>query len=141
MIQKLKNAFGKVYLTIEVDIVNRWVHTNWFGHLTEESVKTGTEAYTQAVKESGFNCVLNDSRKVLGSWDHSIEWALREWVPQAVYAGIKYFALIAKPGSFSEESAATLTSRINVFDMRIFENKTDAVEWLRPHALNLKLAS
>ena len=87
MKQELTNAFGNVYLTIEVDLLNHWVHTNWIGYLTEEITKAGTEAYTEAVKESGFNCVLNDSRQVLGRWEHSVEWALHEWVPQAVYAG------------------------------------------------------
>src|SRR5690349_16794073 len=83
--QELRNAFGNVYLTIEVDLLNHWVHTNWVGHLTEEITKAGTETYTKTVKDSGFNCVLNDSRQVVGRWEHSVEWALHEWVPMAVY--------------------------------------------------------
>jgi hypothetical protein len=139
MKQELKNAFGKVYLTIEVDILKHWVHTNWVGYLSEENTKAGTEAYTRAVSESGFHCVLNDSSRVLGRWEHSLEWALHEWVPQAVYAGIKYFALVAKPGSFSAENAAALMAGVHGFEMQIFDSKTEAENWLLPLCLNLEL--
>lgn len=137
--QELRNTFGQVYLTIEVDLLHHWVHTTWRGHLTEEITKAGTNAYTQAVKDSGFRCVLNDSRKVVGRWDHSVQWALREWVPIALAAGIKFFALIAQPGSFSEESANVLTSNIHVFQMRIFYDINEAKDWLQQQCLNLHL--
>ena len=138
MKQELTNAFGNVFLTIEVDLLNHWVHTNWMGYLTEECTKNGTVAYTKAVKKSGFNCVLNDSRQVLGSWEHSVEWALQEWVPQAVSAGIKYFALIVNPESLSADSAVALTSGVNLFEIRIFDDQAEAENWLRSHCLKLK---
>ena len=139
MKKELTNAFGNVYLSIEVDLLNHWVHNKWTGHLTEEITKAGTEAYTKAVKRSGFNCVLNDSRQVLGRWDHSVEWALQEWVPQAVYAGIKYFALIVNPDSFSADSAEALTTGVNLFEIKIFDDQAEAEDWLRSQCSNLNL--
>ncbi|MFC5272377.1 hypothetical protein [Adhaeribacter terreus] len=45
MTQELKNAFGKVFITITVDQKNRWIATNWLGYQTEESIKAGAGAY------------------------------------------------------------------------------------------------
>jgi hypothetical protein len=139
MKQELTNAFGNVYLTIEVDLLNHWVYNNWIGYLTEECVKAGAEAFTQVVKEAGLSCVLNDNREVLGRWDHSIDWALQEWVPMAASAGIKYFAIIAQPDSLTASSAATLIPGVHFFEMRAFDDKAEAENWLRPHCLSPNL--
>ena len=66
MIQELKSALGKVYLTIETDPENRWIFTDWQGYLTAENIKTGAKAYTDALAASGFSCVLNDTRSMRG---------------------------------------------------------------------------
>ena len=55
--QELKNAIGRVYLTIDTDAENRWVAVEWMGYLTAESIKAGAQAYTDALAASGFSCV------------------------------------------------------------------------------------
>jgi hypothetical protein len=135
MRQELKNAFGKVFITISVDHRNRWVHTNWVGYLTEENIKAGALAYTRAVAEAGFHCVLNDTSQVVGGWDHSLDWVVSYWGPEAVKAGIKHFAIIITPQSFAETSASNFYANLKSFDIKVFDNKTHAEAWLRPYAL------
>lgn len=130
MKQELRNAFGKVFLTISPDLDNRWVHTDWAGYLTQDNIKTGALAYAKTVKEAGFNCVLNDTRQVVGSWDHSLDWVLNEWAPQAAAAGIRFFALIATPESFAESTASSFYSKISAFEVKMFNNEDDARTWL-----------
>jgi hypothetical protein len=134
MKQQLKNAFGKVFITISVDIKNRWIHTNWVGYLTQDNIRAGAMAYTNAVKKHGFNCVLNDTSEVLGSWDHSLDWVLDEWASQAAAAGIKHFALITTPESFAGASASHFSNNNKAFDVRVFDNDTNARSWLRQHS-------
>lgn len=135
MRKQLTNAFGKVFITITADTENSWIHTNWNGYLTQENIRAGALAYTNAVKEHGFSCVLNDTSEVLGSWDHSLDWVLDEWSEQAAAAGIKHFALITTPESFAGTTASNFSSNNKAFEVRVFENKTTALAWLRQHSL------
>ena len=133
MRQELKNIFGKVFITITVDTENRWVHTNWVGYLTQDNVKAGALAYTNAVKESGFSCVLNDTSEVVGSWDHSLDWVVNEWSSEAVAAGIKHFALVTSPASFAEATASNFSANNRAFEVKVFANATCAEAWLRQY--------
>lgn len=135
MRQELKNIFGKVFITINIDTENRWVHTNWVGYLTQDNIKAGALAYTTAVKENGFCCVLNDTTEVIGSWDHSLDWVVNEWAIQAAAAGIKHFALITSPESFAAASASNFRAHNKAFEVKVFDNSTNAKAWLQQHSL------
>lgn len=138
MRQELSNIFGKVFLTIEVDRKNKWVHNDWVGYLTMDNVKSGGLAHLNTVKEAGFSCVLNDSSKILGSWDHSLEWTAKEWAPLAARAGIKHFAMITSPDSMAESSAVNFSNLVAAFEVRVFNHITDAKDWLRYQSVGVK---
>jgi hypothetical protein len=131
MIQELKSSLGRPYITIEDDAANRWVSVDWAGYLTPDSIKAGAAAYIAAVAESGFHCVLNDTRKVLGPWDHSLDWVLNEWAPNATKAGIRYFAMISTPDSMADASAAKFYAQLKGFEVRIFGTDEAGKAWLR----------
>lgn len=135
MRQEIKNAFNKVFLTITLDQVNRWVHTNWVGYLTEDNIKAGALAYTKAVADSGFSCVLNDTRQVVGSWNHSLKWVVNDWGPAAARAGIQHFALITTPESFAQTSASDFYAQLKAFQVQVFDNQLAAESWLRQYSL------
>jgi hypothetical protein len=138
MRQELKNAFGKVFITIVTDRANRWVHTNWVGYLTEENIKAGALAYTNAVKEAGFCCVLNDTSQVVGSWDHSLDWVVNQWAPQAARAGVRHFAMITNQESFAASTAKHFFTGLKAFEVEIFDNRKQAEEWLQQYSLATK---
>jgi hypothetical protein len=135
MRQDLKNAFDKVFINITIDSRNRWVHTNWIGYLTEENIKAGALAYTKAVQEAGFTCVLNDTSQVVGGWDHSLDWVVNHWAPQAARAGIKHFALITTPESFAGSTASNFYAHLKAFEVKVFDDKAQAQAWLRQYSL------
>jgi hypothetical protein len=134
MKQELKNAFGRVYLTIENDKLNRWIHVNWMGYLTADNIKTGAAAYTAALAEAGYSCVLNDTRLILGSWDHSLDWVLNEWGPNAANAGLKHFAMVTTPETFAESTASNFYENITAFTVQKFDDMQDAKTWLQLHS-------
>ncbi len=137
MTRELINAFGRVYLTIETDSTNKWVHVNWMGYLTAENIKTGAAAYTAALAEAGYNCVLNDTRLVVGSWGHSLEWVLNEWAPQAAQAGLKHFAMITTPETFAESTAMEFYQNSIAFEVKTFDDMQSAKTWLQRYSLPL----
>lgn len=133
MKQELKSSLGRPYVTIEDDTTNRCITVDWVGYLTVESIKAGAHAYTTALAEAGFQCVLNDTRKVIGPWGHSVEWALTEWAPRAAAAGLRYFAMITTPDSLADESAQSFYAQIKSFEVRMFSDEQTALAWLQQH--------
>lgn len=136
MRQELKNAFGKVFLTIEVDTRNRWVHVNWIGYLTADNIKTGAAAYTVALQRAGFSCVLNDTREVVASWGHSLDWVLHDWSPSAARAGLRHFAMVTDSGTFAGSTAADFYTNLTAFQAEVFDDMGKARNWLRFHSLS-----
>ncbi|QHL87343.1 STAS/SEC14 domain-containing protein [Nibribacter ruber] len=131
MIQELVNPFGKVYLTIKKDAENKLIYVNWVGYLTEENVKTGALAYTKTLAEAGFHCVLNDTRSIVGSWNHSMDWVVKEWAPSAAKAGLKRIAMLSSPQSFGETSADTFIKEQMAFEAKCFDDMEAAKRWLQ----------
>ena len=131
MTEELKSSLGRVYLTIETDYENRWIFTDWQGYLTAENIKQGAQAYTVALKKAGFSCVLNDTRSVRGPWDHSMDWVINEWAPNAATAGLRNFALISTPETLADGSAANFYAHLTAFEGHVFDNMADARHWLR----------
>ena len=134
MKQELKSSLGRPYITVETDTTNRWISVDWVGYLTADSIKSGAHAYTTALANSGFRCVLNDTRKVIGPWDHSLEWVLNEWGPAAAAAGLRYFAMVTTPDSLADGSAQTFFAQLKAFEVRLFSDEQTAMDWLRQHS-------
>ena len=131
MKQELKSSLGRPYITIESDATNRLISVDWVGYLTADSIKAGARAYTKALAESGYHCVLNDTRKVIGPWDHSLEWVLNEWAPNAAAAGLRHFAMITTPDSLADESAQSFYAQLKEFEVRMFSDEQIALQWLQ----------
>ena len=131
MTQEFKSPLGKVYLTIETDNENRWIFADWQGYLTVSNIKEGAEAYTNALAKSGFSRVLNDTRSVRGPWDHSMDWVINVWAPNAAKAGLRYFAMISAPETLADGSAANFYGQLTAFQGQVFDNMADARDWLR----------
>lgn len=133
MMQEYTSALGKVYLTIETDVKNRWIFADWQGYLTAENIKEGARAYTAALAASGFSCVLNDTRSVRGPWDHSMDWVINEWAPNAAKAGLRHFAMISTPETLADGSAARFYGQLTAFQCQVFDNLAEARQWLHQY--------
>lgn len=129
--EELKTSLGRTYLTIDTDLKNQWIAVNWMGYLTADSIREGAQAYTDALAKSGFVCVLNDTRSVRGPWDHSMDWVINEWAPNAAKAGLKYFALVSMPETLADGSAANFYAQLTAFNADVFNNTEEAEQWLR----------
>ena len=134
MKQELTSALGRVFLTIEDHPSHRWVAVEWRGYLTAENIKTGARAYTEALARSGYACVLNDTRAVLGPWDHSMDWVVNEWAPNAAAAGLRHFAMITTPESMADQSAANFYAQLKSFEAQVFDDVEAAQHWLQQRA-------
>lgn len=138
MRQELKSSLGRTYLIVEPDPLNRWIDVNWMGYLTSESIKTGAAAYTAALAKSGYNAVLNDTRAVLGPWEHSLDWVINTWAPQAAAAGLTHFAMVTTKESMADASAVRFYQQLKAFRAEMFSDLEEAKSWLRQFSLGTK---
>jgi hypothetical protein len=128
-----RNKFNKVYYTMEHDPINNWNYSNWIGFVTVEEVIKGCELGLQFMKGWPNDKLLNDNSEISGPWSGANEWIANQWMPQALKLGLKKFAHIVSPNFFSQLSAKQLVTKIEAsnFEMRIFESRKDAEDWLR----------
>jgi hypothetical protein len=129
---ELTNGFGKVYLTIEYDKTNHWVYNNWIGYQTYTGIITGADACLHPLREHACPYLLNDNRKVLGPWDHAVEWIVTNWVPRALAQGLTHFANVVSPEAMAAHSAESMYLGIaGRLEMRMFGTLAEAQVWLR----------
>ena len=127
----LTNSFDKVFLTIEFDAANQWVYNNWTGVLPTEKVIQGCQATIDFLRQNRCAHMLNDNRKIIGSWNSANDWIAANWMPQVLKLGLKRFAHIVSPGIFGQASAAEMVTRVgNQLEIRLFQDVEKAKEWL-----------
>jgi hypothetical protein len=128
---ELLNSLGIVYFSTEYDPRHNWVYNNWKGYQTFDNVVAGAKACLEKLKK--FNCsrILNDNIAVSGPWDHANTWIKEEWIPQAITAGLKYFAHVVTPNTLAEMSAQEMhQNAAGIFEMQVFSDLIDARTWL-----------
>ena len=135
MRQELKSVLGRTYLTIEPDASNRWIDVNWMGYLTGDNIRAGAAAYTAALAQSGYCAVLNDTRAVLGPWEHSLDWVVNTWAPQAAAAGLTHFAMVTTRESMADATAVSFYQQLTAFKAEMFSDIETARNWLRQYSL------
>ena len=52
-------------------------------------------------------------------------------VNMAAAAGLRYIAMITVPESLADESALAFNAQLTAFEMKMFDNETEAQKWLR----------
>ncbi|TVT43591.1 STAS/SEC14 domain-containing protein [Hymenobacter setariae] len=128
----LINGFGNVYLRITYDAANRWVCNEWIGYQTYIGILAGADACLQPLQENHCAYLLNDNRRVIGPWDHAVEWVVSNWAPRAIAQGLTHFANVVSPEALAASSAQSMAIGLHgQLQMHMFDNVEAAQEWLR----------
>lgn len=78
---------------------------NWIGYQNFDSVKKGCMIMLDLLKKNHCSKVLNDNTYVMGNWSEAADWGGEFWFPAMQEAGLKHFAWIYSPSTFSRMSA------------------------------------
>jgi len=135
MNHELKDSNGRVYLTISVDNTNQLIYVEWSGYLSEEFVTTGAMAYLKIMEENNYHSVINDNTMVIGTWDHSMNWVLTNWATQAAKSGLTHLAMLFRDHTSAESSALTLYNKVSAFQVKVFNDKDQAINWIKQYSL------
>ena len=125
------NAFKQPFIIISFDKQNNWLIAEWSGIQTVKTIMEGGEMILKYLKETKSTKVLNDNRKVVGTWTPASEWTTEVWMPQMLEAGLKHFAWIKSKDVFSKFSIDKVSNKSDKSIVRITNTLEDAVEWLK----------
>lgn len=130
---EVKNKLGQVYYTATYNEQDGWFESNWFGYVSSEEVIEAVQQVMVAFKEIKYTKSLNDSSKSEGSWDEANDWLAKNWMPDAIANGLKKFAFIVSEDIFSSMATEEMATRVpgTLFEMRTFQTKAEAENWLR----------
>jgi len=92
------------HITISYDHLNEWLIADWRGNQNLTSVQHGGAEMLRFLQQHQCAKVLNDNTKVTSMWSEASEWAGKEWFPAMTAAGLKYFAWIYSPNTYSRLS-------------------------------------
>ncbi|WP_291723190.1 hypothetical protein [Bernardetia sp.] len=127
----LKNSDGKVFLETYLKSDSNCIYSLWNGFVNVENVKAGCLFGLELLKEHRSPYLINDNSNLEGPWQQANEWIETVWMPQALEAGLRYFAHVVSKDIFGKLSAQDLEKKtIGVLNMRLFETVEEAESWI-----------
>lgn len=128
----LLNGFGRVYIRIAYDAANHWVCNEWIGEQTYIGILAGADACLPLLLENHCAYLLNDNSRVIGPWDHAVEWVVTNWAPRAIAQGLTHFANVVSSEALAASSAQSMALGLSgQLQLHLFDNLEAAQKWLR----------
>ena len=104
---------------------------NWTGFHDLASVKHGCMLMLDYMVKNKCDRIINDNTYVLGNWSEAVDWVGNDWFPMMEKAGLKYFAHIFSPSTFSQLSAKkSIDIMSGIITTQYFTDKSLAAEWV-----------
>ena len=123
------------YIRIDYRAEGEYMDVEWLGYQNYDSVVKGCGILLDLMRKNNCHLVLNDNTEVKGNWSEASDWGAEVWFPAMAEAGLKKFAWIYSPSTFSRIAAnKSLPSEYDIVQLAFFDDKQTAYNWL----LNLK---
>lgn len=107
------------------------LEVDWTGFQDLASVKAGCLAMLDMVVKTNCDRIVNDNTRVLGNWSEATDWVGNEWFPMMERAGVKYFAHIFSPSTFSQLAAQkSIDIMAGIITTQYFTDIKLAREWI-----------
>ncbi|MDB5005145.1 MAG: hypothetical protein JWQ34_3370 [Mucilaginibacter sp.] len=107
------------------------MEVDWTGFQDMESVKHGCLLMLDYLTNTRCDRIVNDNTNVQGNWSDAVEWVGNEWFPMMEKAGLKYFAHLFSPSTFSQLSAKkSIDIMAGIITTQYFTDIELAREWI-----------
>jgi PAS domain S-box-containing protein len=108
-----------------------YIDVDWIGYQNYDSVVKGCTIMLDLMKKNNCNWVLNNNTEVKGNWSEASDWGADYWFPAMAKAGLKKFAWVYSPSTFSRIAAnKSLPPEYDAVQVAFFNNKQTAMKWL-----------
>jgi PAS domain S-box-containing protein len=118
-------------ITIRYEKTSACLVVDWTGFQDLASVKAGCLKMLEMLEKNQCQKVINDNSHVLGTWSEAAEWVGREWFPLMEKAGLKHFAWVLSPSTFSQMSAQkSIDVKEGAVITQFFTAYSEAENWI-----------
>jgi PAS domain S-box-containing protein len=119
------------HITINYNQTHRRLDVNWTGFQDLASVQSGCMLMLEYLENNQTDRVVNDNTHVLGNWSEATDWVGNTWFPLMEQAGMKYFAHIFSPSTFSQLSAKkSIDIMAGIITTQYFTDVALAEQWV-----------
>lgn len=121
-----------VYVRFGFPEEDDWIFVDWIGYQDETRIITGMNHLLELLKKFNVRKILNNNNNHHGPYPEvTYEWIENDWLPRARESGLQYTATILSPKVFSRYSALHMESKFSSEKYKNFDDKDEAVNWLR----------
>jgi PAS domain S-box-containing protein len=130
-ITKTTTYYRDRHITINFNQTHRRLDIDWTGFHDEDSVKQGCLIMLEYLQKNKSDRIVNDNTHVLGNWSEAAEWVGDTWFPMMEKAGLKYFAHVFSPSTFSELAARkSIDIMAGIVTTQFFSDVSLAEAWI-----------
>jgi CheY-like chemotaxis protein len=124
--------FLESFLDIHHDPATSYLHADWKGYQSIESMRRGCDSILQLMIQQNVDAVLNDNTHVIGAWSNATQWVAENWFPRMKQDGLRRFAWAYGPSKRSQMSADITVEMMGTetHGVRKFHNRREAIAWL-----------
>jgi hypothetical protein len=128
----LRRGDGSIFLTLQYNQSENWVHAHWYGRQTLGTVMNGGLTHLDMIRQQPCPKLLNDHRDLVGTFVEANDWIQQVWTPLIIAAGLRSIGQVVSPDVFGQYSIEDLQHRIgNRLDLHLFQSLEAAQAWLR----------
>ncbi|MCI4671007.1 MAG: LytTR family transcriptional regulator [Bacteroidia bacterium] len=121
--------YSSSYLDIHF-LKENLIHLDWKGYISVEQVKEGCELGLKEIYQTGSSLIINDNRKVKGSWTQAIRWLEEDFMPRLVELRPVKIAFLYSPFESARYSVNRLLEVNDQYSAQSFEDFEEAGKWL-----------
>ena len=122
--------FKQANIEIHWDEKFQWLYADWIGQQTTPDIERGCEQMLRLMQAKNCDSILNDNRRVEGTWAAAAEWVGRIWFAELRRSGLKQFAWIYSEDRASQTSADDALRYVTPGIVKTFTDYEAAVTWL-----------
>lgn len=128
---KTDDLYENESITIKFNRDKRWLEVDWTGFQDMASVQAGCLLILDYLKRHKTDRIVNDNTNVKGNWSDAVDWVGNTWFPMMEQAGLKYFAHIFSPSTFSMLAAKkSIDIMAGIITTQYFTDIELAREWI-----------
>lgn len=125
--------FDNPYIWMVYHTDSMIIHHHYYPQLTSHYFRAGLDTGIEVMKEHGAVKWLSDNSELEPHSPEDAEWTNNDWLPRAVEAGWKYWALVVPHTTAAQMNMAQFVQTFFEFGVRVqvFTDVDEAMGWLQ----------
>jgi PAS domain S-box-containing protein len=131
LVTRTATFYRDQHLVINFNQTKKRLEVDWTGFQDLESVKHGCMLMWEYLQQNHCDRVVNDNTHVMGNWSEATDWVGNIWFPMMEKAGLKYFAHVFSPSTFSQLAAIkSIDIMAGIITTQYFTDVKLAEDWI-----------